>query len=188
MCLARSSRLTSGRLYPLSLRAASRLSRVKILSRVGLFYIHCLSVIAHFFLAVSVADAASAFASGSSPANAITVGEEIDVNGNPSIDLEDIDVEKMMDVNSAIAVEKEIAADTIGSLFAATQMHFLPFVESCTLELISLLPHYYEGIRKSATDSLLEIVRTFYDLSEHEEWVAGANSVRFLLLIFDAWY
>ncbi|KJA23606.1 hypothetical protein HYPSUDRAFT_583175 [Hypholoma sublateritium FD-334 SS-4] len=127
-------------------------------------------------LEISVADAASAFASGSSPANAITVGEEIDINGNPSIELEDIDVEKMMDVNSAIAVEKEIAADTIGSLFAATQIHFLPFVESCTLELIALLPHYYEGIRKSATDSLLEIVRTFYDLSEHEEWVAGANS------------
>ena len=56
-------------------------------------------------------------------------------------------------------------------------MHFLPFVESCTVELIALLPHYYEGIRKSATDSLLEIVRTFYDLSEHEEWQPGANSV-----------
>ncbi|KAF8963447.1 armadillo-type protein [Flammula alnicola] len=113
-------------------------------------------------LDISVADAASAFASGSSPANAIT--------------LEDIDLDKMMDVNSAIAVEKEIAADTIGSLFAATQIHFLPFVEPCTLELLAMLPHYYEGIRKSATDSLLEIVRTFYDLSDHEEWVAGANS------------
>lgn len=142
--------------------------------------------LAHFVRPVSIADAASAFASGSSPANAITVGEEIDINGNPSIELEDIDVEKMMDVNSAIAVEKEIAADTIGSLFAATQIHFLPFVESCTLELIALLPHYYEGIRKSATDSLLEIVRTFYDLSEHEEWVAGANSVRLSLLVIDA--
>lgn len=82
-----------------------------------------------------------------------------------------------MDVNSAIAVEKEIAADTIGTLFTNTQTHFLPFVEMCTLELISLLPHYYEGIRKSATDSLLEIVRTFYDLSSPEEWTPGANKV-----------
>ncbi|KDR80526.1 hypothetical protein GALMADRAFT_240827 [Galerina marginata CBS 339.88] len=126
-------------------------------------------------LDISVADAASAFSSGSSPTNAITLGE-VDVNGNPSVEIEDLDLDKMMDVNSAIAVEKEIAADTIGTLFAATQMHFLPFVESCTLELIALLPHYYEGIRKSATDSLLEIVRTFYDLSDHEDWVAGANS------------
>jgi hypothetical protein len=127
-------------------------------------------------LEISVADAASAFASGSSPANPISVNEEVDANGNPVVDLDDFDLDKMMDVNSAIAVEKEIAADTIGSLFTATQIHFLPFVEPCTVELIALLPHYYEGIRKSATDSLLEIVRTFYDLSEHEEWVAGANS------------
>lgn len=129
------------------------------------------------FVSVSVGEAATAFASGSSPANAITVPDETDVNGNPSIEIEDLDLDKMMDVNSAIAVEKEIAADTIGTLFAATQLQFLPFVESCTLELIALLPHYYEGIRKSATDSLLEIVRTFYDLSDHEEWVPGFNSV-----------
>lgn len=130
-----------------------------------------------YFL-VSVADAASAFASGSSPSNAITVGEELDVNGNPSIEIEDLDLDKMLDVNSAIAVEKEIAADTIGTLFSSTRMHFLPFMESCTLELIALLPHYYEGIRKSATDSLLEIVRTFYELSDTDgEWIPGLNSV-----------
>lgn len=84
----------------------------------------------------------------------------------------------MLDVNSAIAVEKEIAADTIGTLFSATQGHFFPYVEQCALELVALLPHYYEGIRKSATDSLLEIVRTFYDLSDHQEWQAG-DVVRF---------
>jgi hypothetical protein len=83
----------------------------------------------------------------------------------------------MLDVNSAIAVEKEIAADTIGTVFAATRNHFLPFVEQCTLELVQLLPHYYEGIRKSATDSLLEIVRTFYELSDHQEWLPGAKVV-----------
>lgn len=88
-----------------------------------------------------------------------------------------------MDVNSAIAVEKEIAADTIGTLFAATQTHFLGFVEQCTLELVALLPHYYEGIRKSATDSLLEIVRTFYELSDSEEWVPGSGSVSWLVHI-----
>lgn len=126
-------------------------------------------------LTVSIAEASVAFASGSSPASAITVGDE-DANGNISIELEDTDVDKLMEVNSALAVEKEIAADTIGTLFAATQSHFLPFVEPCVLELVALLPHYYEGIRKSATDSLLEIVRTFYDLSDHTEWVSGANA------------
>ena len=90
---------------------------------------------------------------------------------------EDIDLDKLLDVNSAIAVEKEIAADTIGTLFVATRAHFLPFVESTTLELVGLLPHYYEGIRKSATESLLQTVRTFYELSEPAEWQPSATVV-----------
>lgn len=86
----------------------------------------------------------------------------------------------MLEVNSAIAVEKEIAADTIGTIFAATGVFFLEYVEQCTLELVTLLPHYYEGIRKSATDSLLEIIRTFYKLSEPVEWQPGADAVSLL--------
>jgi hypothetical protein len=152
-------------------------NRAKINWRVSKCKNICIASRLTLFVLVSVGDAASAYASGSSPANAITVADETDVNGNPSVEIEDLDLDKMMDVNSAIAVEKEIAADTIGTLFAATQLQFLPFVEPCTLELIDLLPHYYEGIRKSATDSLLEIVRTFYDLSEHKEWEAGFNTV-----------
>ncbi|KAG1864849.1 armadillo-type protein [Suillus subluteus] len=120
-------------------------------------------------------DAAVAFASGSSPTNAISVTDDIDVNGNPQLEIEDVDLDKMLEVNSAIAVEKEIAADTIGTLFAATRDHFLPFVEPCALELANLLTHYYEGIRKSATDSLLEMVRTFYELSGAPEWAPGAT-------------
>ncbi|KAG6334826.1 hypothetical protein ID866_4263 [Astraeus odoratus] len=122
--------------------------------------------------AYSVAFAA-AFASGSSASTAIAVSDA-DANGSIEADIEDLDVDKMLEVNSAIAVEKEIAADTIGSLFPATRNHFLPYVESCVLELVSLLSHYYEGIRKSAADSLLEIVRTFYELSDPPEWQPGA--------------
>ncbi|KAG6891210.1 hypothetical protein C0995_008462 [Termitomyces sp. Mi166 len=121
-------------------------------------------------ISLSVADASSAFASGSSPANALTAGD-----ADTSVELEDVNLDKLMDVNSAIAVEKEIAADTIGTLFAACKAHFFPYVEQSALELVALLPHYYEGIRKSATDSLLEIVRTFYDLSDPQEWKPGAN-------------
>lgn len=81
--------------------------------------------------------------------------------------------DKLFEVNSAIAVEKEIAADTIGTIFAATGQPFLQYVEQCVLELINLLPHYYEGIRKSATDSILEIIRTFYKLSDPQDWRPG---------------
>ncbi|KIY45024.1 ARM repeat-containing protein [Fistulina hepatica ATCC 64428] len=120
---------------------------------------------------------ATAFNAGTSASNAITI-LDTDANGNPEIDLDDeeVDINKLLDVNSAVAVEKEIAADTIGTLFAATKSHFLPFVEPCTMELIELLAHYYEGIRKSAIDSLLEIIRTFYDLSNPAEWQAGLSA------------
>jgi len=112
----------------------------------------------------------TAFSTGSSPANAISVED-----GSEEVE---IDLDKALEVNSAVAVEKEIAADTLGTLFAATREHFLPFVEQTALELISLLSHYYEGIRKSATDSLLKIIRTFYDLSGQSEWQPGTTVVR----------
>ena len=119
-------------------------------------------------------EALAAFASGTSPSNAIKIFDES--HANLTVD-EDVELDKLLDVNSAIAVEKEIAADTIGTIFIATRAHFLPFVESCTLELVGLLPHYYEGIRKSATDSLLQIVRTFYELGDPAEWQPSVTVV-----------
>jgi importin-4 len=126
------------------------------------------------YTAAPDAEAAASFATGSSRSNAIVVapGDE-----SVDIDVEDLDVDKILDVNSAIAVEKEIAADTMGTIFAATKNHFLPHVEPCVLALVELLPHYYEGIRKSATDSLLEFVQTFYELSAPQDWAPGMNIV-----------
>ena len=89
------------------------------------------------------------------------------------MDDEEVNIDDLLDVSSGIYIEKEIAADTIGTIFASTRSHFLPYVEPCTLELLGLLNHFYEGIRKSATDSLLEIIRTFYDLSKPPEWQPG---------------
>lgn len=65
----------------------------------------------------------------------------------------------------------------IGDLFASTGKAFLPYVERSTKVLITLLDHYYSGLRKSAVTSLYTFVGTFYDLSELAEWQAGANAV-----------
>lgn len=83
----------------------------------------------------------------------------------------------MLEVNSVICIEKEIAADTLGGLFGSTGNHFLPYVEDCTLELVGQLSHYYDGIRKSSLDSLLEIVQTMYELSNPAEWQPGLENV-----------
>ncbi|KAJ8690921.1 hypothetical protein PTI98_007207 [Pleurotus ostreatus] len=92
-------------------------------------------------LSIFGSEGSAVCASGSSPANAIAVMDEVDAHGNASIELEDVDVGQMVDVNNAIAIEKEIATDTIGTLFASTRNHFLPHVEQCTVELIDLLDH-----------------------------------------------
>ncbi|KAF8758324.1 ARM repeat-containing protein [Rhizoctonia solani] len=104
-------------------------------------------------------------------------GEAVDLSklDSESIDIEDVDEEKELAVNSAIAVEKEIAADTIGTVFMYTRSHFLPYVEPCVHELVELLSHYYEGIRKSAVTSLFAVIQTFYELSSPTEWVPGSQ-------------
>ena len=108
-----------------------------------------------------------------SAANAIKLVDGAD----DGADHDDVDTSKLLEVNSAITVEKEIATDTIGTLFAATGRHFLPFVEQCARELVGLLPHYYERIRKSAMESLLGGVRCFYRTSEPADWVPGTAVV-----------
>lgn len=119
----------------------------------------------------NVSEAADLFGTGesaSTPINVDAAAKMVEAEV-----MEELDAEKMLEVNSAIAVEKEIAADTIGTVFSGTKRHFLPYVEQAAIELVSLLQHYYEGIRKSSTDALLEIIRTFYRLSEPEDWQQG---------------
>ena len=150
-----------GKTFPLQVRPVNTLSFPRRSSHIS------------YFQKESNSDAVISFASGASPATAIPV----DTNQQLDVEDLDVDIDKLLDVNSTICIEKEIAADTIGALIASTARHFLPYVEQCTVELIGQLPHYYDGIRKSATESLLEIVRSFYDLSGAAEWKAGAEVV-----------
>ncbi|TIB06359.1 hypothetical protein E3P96_00536 [Wallemia ichthyophaga] len=87
--------------------------------------------------------------------------------------VEDIDPERMLSVNSAMAIEKEVAADAIGEIFINTKSNFLPFVEESVGKLIDQLEHYYEGIRKSALSSLFAFMSAFYEISSPAQWQAG---------------
>lgn len=116
------------------------------------------------------------FGTGESSASAIVMADDTSGGAiSDSVDLED--TTKLLEINSAIAVEKEIACDTMGTLFVATRSLFMDYVELCVLELLENLTHYYEGIRKTAMTSLLEIVQTFYELSEPQDWVPGRAMV-----------
>lgn len=68
-----------------------------------------------------------------------------------------------------IDVEQGIAVDAIGTVFAATGHHFLPYIQPSVLQLISHLLPYYEGIQKNAPGSMLEIIRTFYKLGNPQD-------------------
>ena len=76
-----------------------------------------------------------------------------------------------------MCLEKDVAAETLGGLFESTGNHFLPYVEDCTVELVSQLTHYYEGIRKTSLKSLLAIIRTMYESSDPPGWQTGLENV-----------
>jgi hypothetical protein len=92
--------------------------------------------------------------------------------------MEDVDLDDpFTKVNSAIAIEKEIAADVIGGIFANTKERFLPYLEETALALKVLVEHYYEGIRKAAIQSLFTYIVTLNELSAPHPWVAGGTNV-----------
>jgi len=97
-------------------------------------------------------------------------------------EMDEIDTEAMLKVNSAIAIEKEIAADVIGGIFANTKEAFLPYLEETAVVLRGLISHYYEGIRKSAIQSIFVFIVTLNEISNPPPWVAGGNNVRVAFL------
>jgi hypothetical protein len=114
----------------------------------------------------TTANLAEAFAAGSSKLD----DDEEDIEDETDLDALEAMFSK---VNSAVAIEKEVAADTIGELFAATKAAFVPYIEETVQVLIDLLDHYYEGIRKSAVGALFSCIKTIYELSNPQDWVPG---------------
>ncbi|CAO3649803.1 unnamed protein product [Mucor fragilis] len=104
--------------------------------------------------------------------------EKDDANFGSEIDLtlgegDEEDDDSAFNFNSAIADEKEFAADALGELFESTQTHFLPYVESAVQELTELSFHLFDGVRKAVVGSLFSFLKTFYLMSGSEEWKTG---------------
>jgi hypothetical protein len=91
------------------------------------------------------------------------VNDEIDLTNGMDEDLDE-DFENF-NYNSAIADEKEFAADALGELFEHTKTQFLPFVEPALEELHALCAHIGDGVRKAAIISMATFLRTFYVIS-----------------------
>jgi hypothetical protein len=104
--------------------------------------------------------------------NETVLDEEVDLTtGGMDDDLED-DFENF-NFNSAIADEKEFAVDALGELFANTKSQFLPYFDASLVELQKLTSHLFDGVRKSATQSLFTFLKTLYVMSNPPAWTAG---------------
>ncbi|KAJ2238336.1 hypothetical protein IWW45_000166 [Coemansia sp. RSA 485] len=92
-------------------------------------------------------------------------------------DMDDEDGQGQLGMSTAVADEKEVAIDAVGELFASTTSGFLPYVEDIAKELVALLDHYSDSVRKSAVGSLFTFIRTFGKIGNAEKWQAGVPLV-----------
>jgi len=90
------------------------------------------------------------------------------------IDTDDDDDESIeIKVNSALQLEKEIAADAVGEIFTHSKEAFLPYLQTATEQLLELADSYYEGSRKAAISSLWKFVMTLGELQVTERYEPG---------------
>ena len=96
------------------------------------------------------------------------------LNGNAE-DLLDTDDDESIElnVNSALQLEKEIAADALGEIFVNTKDAFLPYLKESVEQLIELSDTFYEGARKSALSALWKFVTTLGEMQCTEPWQPG---------------
>lgn len=82
----------------------------------------------------------------------------------------------MFNASTAIAIEKECAADAISEIFAHTKTPFLPYIEPVVKSLLPGLKHpWHDGIRKSSVAALLGFISTFHQMSDQGKWTKGSG-------------
>jgi hypothetical protein len=96
------------------------------------------------------------------------------LNGDVTDDMSDDDDESIeFKVNSALQLEKEIAADALREIFVNVKGAFLPYLATATTQLVELADTFYDGARKSALSALWTFVVTLGELQVTEAWVPG---------------
>ncbi|KAH6865522.1 hypothetical protein J4E91_004849 [Alternaria rosae] len=77
---------------------------------------------------------------------------------------------------SAVAMEKEIAAEVFGDIITHTRREFIPYMESTVTKLLELVDHSYEGIRKAAISTLWRTFACLFGMAEGDgmaKWQPG---------------
>ncbi|KAF2117365.1 armadillo-type protein [Lophiotrema nucula] len=77
---------------------------------------------------------------------------------------------------TAVAMEKEIAAEVYGDIISHTRREYLPYLEETVTNLLQLVEHTYEGIRKAALGTLWRTYACVWGMAEGEgmaKWQPG---------------
>lgn len=77
---------------------------------------------------------------------------------------------------SAVAMEKEIAAEVLGDIITHTRNQYMPYLENTVTKLLELVNHDYEGIRKAAIGTLWRTFACIFGMAEGggmQKWTAG---------------
>lgn len=82
------------------------------------------------------------------------------------------------DINgvSAVAMEKEIAAEVYGDIITHTRREYLPYLEKTVQQMLELVEHSYEGVRKSALGTLWRTYACVWGIAEGDgmaKWKPG---------------
>ncbi|KAF1935021.1 ARM repeat-containing protein [Clathrospora elynae] len=77
---------------------------------------------------------------------------------------------------SAVAMEKEIAAEVYGDIITHTRREYIPYLEATVTKLLELADHSYEGIRKAALGTLWRTFASLFGMAEGDgmaKWTPG---------------
>jgi len=77
---------------------------------------------------------------------------------------------------SAVAMEKEIAAEVLGDIITHTKNQFMPYLEDIVTKLLELANHDYEGVRKASLGTLWRTYACIFGMAEDggmQKWQAG---------------
>ncbi|GAA5927116.1 uncharacterized protein JCM15063_000459 [Sporobolomyces koalae] len=92
-------------------------------------------------------------------------------------DIDSDDEEAMFKASTAIAIEKECAADALAEVFDHTGKAFLPYIEpSIKAVLPGLNHHWHDGIRKSSVAALLGFISTLNRITNPPKWTKGSQT------------
>lgn len=69
---------------------------------------------------------------------------------------------------TAVAMEKEIAVEVVGEVLSNTGAKALPFFQQCLEEVLPLVDHHYEGVRKAAICSIWRSYASLFSLTESD--------------------